>query len=40
MTTEPKTIYSDLPQNADNNLNHDIDFITKHNKSLAKHTKK
>ena len=36
--TEPKTFYSDLPKNVNNNLKHEIHFIVKYSKFLAEHT--
>ena len=35
ITTEPKTFCFDLPIDADNNLELEIDSITKHNELLA-----
>ena len=34
---EPKTLYFHIPKDVDNNLNHEIKFIIKRNKSLAEH---
>ena len=36
--TEPKTFYSNLPKNVNNNLKHEIHFIVKYSKFLAEHT--
>ena len=38
ITTEPKTFYSDLPKNVDNNLKQEIYSIIKHNELLAERT--
>ena len=37
-TTEPRTFHFGLPNHADNNLEHKIDSIIKHNELLAEHT--
>ena len=37
---EPKTIYFDLVRRCDNNMKHEIDFVTKHNDFLADYTTK
>ena len=38
--TEPKPFFFYLSKKVDNNLKHDIDFITKHNEFLAEDTMK
>ena len=35
--TQPKVFHFDLLGKADNNLKHEIDFITKHNEFLVEH---
>ena len=35
---EPKTFHFDLPKDVDKNLEHEIDFIIKHNEFLAEKT--
>ena len=38
ITTDPKKFCFDLPKEADNNLEHEIYSIIKHDKLLAEHT--
>ena len=40
ITTDPKTIYFDLPENIDNYIKHEINFISKHSWFLVVHTRK
>ena len=38
ITTEPKSLYFDLPKHADINLKDEIYSVIKHNELLAEHT--